>query len=108
MISVMQLAVLVVCSGILLLLLVFVLLPWLRLELRRRQSQGVRPEAEQIWMQDGDLIYIDYVDRTGVGIIAYSAAGGANKWKDTWPEWQQRCRYRSMWFTGQKRPLGKA
>lgn len=89
--------------------IVWVLLPWMRLEFRRRRSRKIRPRPMQIWMQDDDLLYIDAVDQFGVEIIHWGdGAGSINKWKDTWAEWEERLRVRSVWYTGTQRPLGNA
>lgn len=86
-----------------------VALPYITLEYKRRKSRAIRPQPEQIWMQDEDLLYIDSVDGTGVEIIHWERGGSTiNRWKDTWPEWEVRLRARVLWYTGVRRPLGDA
>lgn len=98
---------LILIPGVMLIALIFfVAVPFVRLEMRRRQSRKVAPSPEQIWIQDGDLIYIDFVDSTGVGIISSLGNGNVVKWKDSWPQWRQRLQDRVLWYTGQSRPLG--
>ena len=85
----------------------FVVLPYARLERRRRASRKHTPQAEEIWVQDGDLLYIDAVSPTGVEIMHWDADNRTmNRWKDTWEEWRERLDRRTVWFTGMKKPLG--
>jgi len=89
------------------LLLHFVFVPFLRLEIRRRRARAHTPQQEELWVQDGELLYIDATSPTGVEIIHWDANGKTiNKWKDTWPEWQERVRARALWYTGQRKALG--
>ena len=85
----------------------YVIGPYIQLEVRRYRSRKIRPQPEQIWVQDGDLIYIDAVTPTGVEVIHMAPnSKTVNKWKDTWPEWETRVRNRSIWYTGRRQPLG--
>lgn len=90
----------------------FVVLPYLRMEQRRRQSRLHRPQAEEIWVQDDQLLYIDAVHPAlGVEIMTLDDSGDTrkmNRWRDTWPEWDARLQKRVVWFTGERRPLGPA
>lgn len=95
--------------GLLLLWLVvqFVLIPYLRVEIRRRRSRNHTPQPEEIWTYEGGILYIDAVGPTGVEVFMIDPKTRTPyKWKDTWPEWQQRLRVKVLWYTGQRRPLG--
>jgi hypothetical protein len=84
---------------------VAVALPHLRIEARRRRSLTVAPARGQLWVQDGQLIYIEYADATGVEVISKIDGGGVVRWKDTREQWALRLRRRALWFTGQVREL---
>jgi hypothetical protein len=86
----------------------YVLGPYLMLQARRRESRSHIPKPQEIWMQDGGMLYITGVNDSGVEILAYDGAGKVSKWKDSWPEWHERLRLRSVWFTGNTRPLGNS
>ena len=89
------------------LIFAIVVLPWIRLELKRRASRSIRPVAQQIWVQDGELLYVTDVNPTGVELMSWnSERREVNRWKDTWPEWQRRLEIRSIFYSGEKRPLG--
>jgi hypothetical protein len=82
----------------------YVLIPWCRLEHRRRQSRGVSVAANQLWVQDNDLLWVESVDKTGIWIVTLSG-GKAHRWQDSHVSWQRRIRNRVLWFSGQSRPL---
>lgn len=85
----------------------FVLVPFIRQEMRRRAARKHTPQPEEIWVQDDELLYIDATSPSGVEIIHWDAQGKTvNRWKDTWPEWQKRVSARNLWWTGQRKPLG--
>lgn len=86
----------------------YALVPYIRLQRRRSTSRQHSPQPEEIWVQDEGLLYIDAVGPTGVEIMTFDPrTKQLNKWKDTWPEWQKRLEMRTVWFTGERRPLGR-
>ena len=90
-------------------LIVFlVVVPYFKLQALRRKSWEHVPQPQEIWMQDDALIYINDVNPTGVLIVSMDSRGRATTWKDTWEDWHKRLRSRTLWYTGQKRPLGNA
>jgi hypothetical protein len=91
------------CAVLLLLALAawFVLVPWLRLSLRRRASREHRPQPMEIWVQDDALLYIEAVDATGVELLTFDRQKHVHRWKDTWADWNTRLQNRTVWFTGQ-------
>lgn len=105
----MQLVIGIVIGIVLLALGQFLVLPWYRIELRRKSSRTHAPQPEELWMQDEQLLYITAIGPTGVEIMQYDpVTKQMNKWKDTWPDWQARLHTRVLWFTGERRPLGNA
>jgi hypothetical protein len=84
----------------------FLILPYIKLQMRRRESWTHTPQPEEIWMQDSDLLYVDAVSSSGVELMSYDVKNGTFfKWKDTWDEWNKRLKMRTLWYTGQRRPL---
>jgi hypothetical protein len=84
----------------------FIILPFIRQEMRRHAARRHTPQPEEIWIQDGEILYIDATSPTGVEIIHFDGKT-MNRWKDTWVEWQQRLKVRNIYWTGQRRPLGR-
>lgn len=101
---------LVLIIGILLLLLLmtmYFIIPYIKLQLRRRESRLHMPQPEELWMQDGALLYIDNVNTTGVELMSFDHdTKQFHKWKDTWEEWNRRLKVRTVWYTGQRQSLG--
>jgi hypothetical protein len=65
------------------------------------------PQPEEIWMQDDALLYVDSVNTTGIELMSFDPdTKQFHRWKDTWSEWQERLKVRTLWYTGQRRPLG--
>lgn len=91
----------------LVLLTQFVLLPYLRVQAKRRESMSHRPQPEEIWVQNDGIIYIDAVTSMGVEIMAYDPNGKTFfKWRDSWEQWNQRLKTHTLYYSGQRRPLG--
>ena len=85
----------------------FVLIPYIKLQVRRKASSTHPPQPEEIWVQDDQIIYIASINPTGVELMTFDPATRQfHRWKDTWAEWQTRLRIRNVWFTGERRPLG--
>jgi hypothetical protein len=60
-------------------------------------------------MQDDGLLYISAVSAEGVELMTLDAqTKKPRQWMDTWADWQQRCKLRTVLFTGQRRPLVRA
>jgi len=75
----------------------FVLVPWLRLAARRRESRAHMPQPEELWVQDDGLLYISAVSAEGVELLTLDAqTKRLHQWMDTWPEWQRRCKLRTI------------
>lgn len=87
-----------------------IVIPYIRLQMKRKESRAHMPQAEEIWVQDDGILYIDEVNQSGVNIMTITVAkdGTQNfqRWKDSWEEWHARLHTRTVFFTGQKRPLG--
>ena len=87
----------------------YVLGPYLVLQARRKASKDHAPQPEEIWMQDDQLLYIDGVNATGVELMCFDPdTRQFHRCKDSWDEWKARLKARTVWFTGQSRPLGGA
>lgn len=86
------------------LLIQFLLVPYIRLQIRRRASREHTPQPEEIWVQDDGILYIDAVSPSGVELLTYDGRT-ILKWQDTWDQWHDRLKKRTVWFTGQRRPL---
>lgn len=90
------------------LLMLFVFVPYIKLQMRRRDAWTHIPQPEEIWVQNKGILYIDATDAMGIDIIALDpeSGRGVHKWKDTWEEWQKRLKAHTVFYTGQRRPLG--
>ena len=95
----------IIALPLLLLAAYFVLVPWLRLTMRRRASRKHTPQPTELWVQDDALLYIEHVDATGVELLTFDRQRHMHRWKDTWADWTTRLQNRTVWFTGQARPL---
>ena len=85
----------------------YVILPYFVLQRRRAASASHVPQPEEIWVQDDSIFYVDTVSPTGVELMSLDPQSKQfMRWKDSWPEWQQRLKSRTVFFTGNKRPLG--
>lgn len=88
----------------------FVIVPYVRLQIKRRASFEHIPQPEEIWVQDDGILYIDGVNQSGVELMTIILNNDGTKrlerWKDSWDDWQARLHARTVFFTGQKRPLG--
>lgn len=94
---------------ILWLLTQFVIVPYIQVEIKRRASRDHIPQPEELWVQDGELLYIDAINPSGVELMTFNPKTKRfDKWKDSWAEWQIRLKVRSVYYTGQRRPLGDA
>lgn len=83
----------------------FVLRPFIQQELRRRVSRQHRPQPQELWLQDHDmLLYITNVGPNGVS-IAYYNGQKLEQWTDSWEDWERRLYARTVIFTGKKSPL---
>jgi hypothetical protein len=99
---------LMLTAAVLLLALVMLLLvPWARLELRRRGSRQHRPCAQELWLQDRDqLLYVEAVTEAGVHLLTLDPSRQQLlRWTDSWPVWRERLRVRVVWFTGRTEAL---
>jgi hypothetical protein len=84
----------------------FLVVPFIKLQLRRRESRTHVPQPEEVWMQNDSMLYIDAVSASGVELMSYDPINKTfYRWKDSWPEWQQRLKLHTLWYTGQRRPL---
>jgi hypothetical protein len=83
----------------------WVIVPYVRLSRLRKRALDVTPQAQQIWVQEGDILYILDTNHTGVKCVSIHD-GKSFTWWDSWPQWQQRLQNRVVWYTGQQRPLG--
>jgi hypothetical protein len=105
--QILQIAITIIILIVIFLLLQFVLVPYIRLQIRRKASRDHRPQPEEIWVQDDGIIYIDAVGPTGVEIMTFDPNTHTfHKWKDTWADWERRVQMRTVYYTGQRRPLG--
>jgi hypothetical protein len=100
-----------IALGVLILVLTqLVVIPYIRLQAKRRESFEHVPQPEEIWVQDDGILYIDGVNQSGVELMTISITkdGTRNfqRWKDSWEDWHARIHSRTVFFTGQKRPLG--
>ena len=98
---------------LLVLLITYVVVPYVRLQRMRAASRLHSPQPEEIWVLDEGIMYINAVTPTGVEILytcTHPATGKPeiSQWKDTWEDWQKRLQLRTVYFTGQRRPLGNA
>lgn len=85
----------------------YVVVPYIRLETRRNIARKRTPQPEDIYIQDGDLLYVDAVTPMGVELMTFNPRTKQfNRWRDSWAEWAKRCELRVVWYTGQRRPLG--
>lgn len=85
----------------------FVIAPYIRLEIRRSQARKRTPQPEDIYIQDGDLLYVDAVTPMGVELMTFDPRTKQfNRWRDSWSEWARRLELRCVWYTGHRRPLG--
>lgn len=81
-------------------------LPYVRLAIRRRQSRKHIPQAGEIWIQPGAMLYVEAVGPIGVEVMAVDEETKAvSKWRDDWQQWQQRLSVNGAYFSGQSRPL---
>jgi hypothetical protein len=98
----------VIVTLIVLLALFFVALPYARLQAKRREAWGRIPQPEELWVQNKGLLYIDATDATGIDLISIDPESGrqVHKWKDSWEDWQRRLKAHTVFYTGQRRPLG--
>lgn len=86
---------------------VFVIVPYIKLQMRRKASRLHMPQPEEIWMQDDALLYVDSVNPSGIELMSFDPdTKQFHKWKDSWGEWNERLRVRTLWYTGQRRSLG--
>lgn len=86
----------------------FLILPYIKLQMRRRESREHIPQAEEIWVQDEGMLYIDAVSASGVELMTFDPINKTlHRWKDSWPEWQQRLKVRTVFYTGRREPLKK-
>jgi len=93
-------------SIVLLLTLLCIGVPMLKLEYRCRVSRSHCPMAQELWLQEGSLIYIESVDEQGVHILTLDPSRGQLlRWVDSWPAWRERQRVRCVWFTGRRAAL---
>jgi len=83
----------------------FVLVPWLRMELRRKASREHRPQAHELWVQEGVLLYIEAVDPKGIELVTFDKQKQLHRWRETWGDWERRLRLRVVWFSGQRGQL---
>lgn len=87
-------------SGVGVLVFVFLLI-YLRANGARRLAMKIKPKAGEVWVQDGQHIYIKSVAKHGVLIVAALDTGGAHQWWDSWNEWETRVRERFVVKTEQ-------
>lgn len=97
---------------VLLSITLLVVIPYIKLQFRRREARGHTPQPEEIWVQDDGILYVDGVNQHGVELMTITVAkdGTRNfqRWRDSWPEWHERLRVRVVFFSGKRRPLGDA
>jgi hypothetical protein len=90
-------------------LLRYVVVPYIVLRLKCAESRKHAPQPDELWYQDGGLLYIINTDAQGVEIMHATPndKGGTDTgtWKDTWEEWNKRLRVRTVFYTGERRPL---
>jgi len=85
----------------------YVVIPYVRLSMKRHEAMTHIPTREEIWVQNDQLLYIDEVNASGVELLAYdSRTNQAYRWSETWDQWQHRLNSHTLFYTGQKRPLG--
>lgn len=88
-------------------ILQFLVLPYVRLQQKRAAARKHKPQPEEIWVQDDGIIYIHKVDASGVEWLTFAPETKEfTAWKDTWGQWAERLELRTVWFTGQRQPLG--
>jgi hypothetical protein len=76
-------------------------IPFLRLAVHRRVSRHHRPQPQELWAQDSQLLYVERVDATGIALLAFDPTTHVvTRWTDTWAAWEARCRARVVTFTG--------
>jgi hypothetical protein len=93
---------------VLVLVIVYVLVPYRRLRKARANSREHLPQANEIWIQDDQLLYIEHSDVTGVECLAFDPdTKTPYRWKDTWTAWNERLDKRVVYFTGQRQSLTK-
>lgn len=95
---------------VMLMFVLIVVIPYIKTQAKRREGRGHTPQPEEIWVQDDGILYIDGVNQSGVELMTITIAKDGTKnfqrWKDSWPEWYERLKVRTVFFTGQRRPLG--
>lgn len=93
-------------------LTLLVIIPYIKLQAKRREARKRIPQPEEIWVQDDGILYVDSVNEFGVELMTITLSNDGRKnfqrWKDTWPEWNERLRIRTVFFSGERRPLGGA
>jgi lipopolysaccharide export LptBFGC system permease protein LptF len=101
-----------IASIIMLILVLLVVIPYIKLQAKRREARGHTPQPEEIWVQDDGILYVDNVNQQGVELMTITIAKDGTKnfqrWRDSWPEWHERLRVRTVFFSGQRRPLGNS
>jgi hypothetical protein len=84
----------------------FVVVPFIKVEIRRRTSRARIPQPMDIYQQDDTILYIVEVGPTGVELMSVDPiTRSVSQWKDSWESWQKRLQLRVVYFTGQRRPL---
>lgn len=85
----------------------FLLVPYLKLRARREMSLRHMPQPQEMWIQEGFLLYIDLVSPNGVDWFAVDEeTRGVTKCHDSWEEWKRRIVINDCYFSGQRQPLG--
>jgi hypothetical protein len=95
--------------GFLALIVRYLLIPYLKIRARREASLRHMPQAQEIWLQEGALLYIDFVSTNGVDWFAVDEETRAvTKCHDSWEEWKMRIKVNDCYYSGQQQPLGDA
>ncbi len=70
-------------------IVIFIIVPWLRIQYRRRQSRRVKPRADQIWIQEGAYLIVKNVNQHGIELTALDGQA-RETWFEPWHQWHQR------------------
>ncbi len=61
----------------------------------RRNAQRMLPRGGEMWMQDGQALYVIRSDKRGV-TLQLSGTRIADQWQESWDAWAQQVRNRSV------------